>query len=57
MTLAIIFTCITGYIVGDFATISLVVGMIGSSIGLFGMHYWQRHQGLDPAKKHSERGS
>ncbi|MFV9950668.1 MAG: hypothetical protein AB8V79_01555 [Candidatus Midichloria sp.] len=55
VTLAIIFTCVTGYIVGDFATISLMVGMIGGSIGLFGMHYWQRHQGLGPAKKHIER--
>ena len=52
--LAIAFTCISGYIVGDFATISLMCGMIGSAIGLFGMHYWQKYQGIDPAKKHKE---
>ncbi|MDF3047889.1 MAG: putative periplasmic sensor histidine kinase, partial [Candidatus Midichloriaceae bacterium] len=30
-----------GYIAGEFATISILFGMIGCAIGLFGMHYWQ----------------
>lgn len=51
-TLAIALTCISGYIVEDFATISLMCGMIGSAIGLFGMHHLQKHQGIDPAEKH-----
>ncbi|MDF3047887.1 MAG: putative periplasmic sensor histidine kinase [Candidatus Midichloriaceae bacterium] len=29
------------YIIGEFATISLLLGAISSAIGLFGMHYWQ----------------
>ncbi|WHQ46477.1 MAG: sodium:solute symporter family protein [Candidatus Midichloria sp.] len=53
-TLAIAFTCISGYIVGDFATISLMCGMIGSTIGLFGMHHLQKSQGIDPGRKHKE---
>ena len=52
--LAITFTFISGYIVGDFATISLMCGMIGSGIGLFGMHYLQKLQGIDPAARHKE---
>lgn len=52
--LAITFTCISGYIIGDFATISLMCGMVGSAIGLFGMHHWQKRQGIDPAAKHKE---
>ncbi|MDJ1304746.1 MAG: hypothetical protein MRQ09_00680 [Candidatus Midichloria sp.] len=47
---AIAFTCISGYIVGEFATISLMCGMVGSAIGLFGMHHLQKRQGTDPAK-------
>lgn len=38
---AIIFTCIGAYLSGGFATISMVTGLIGSSLGLFGMHYYQ----------------
>ncbi|MDJ1258069.1 MAG: sodium:solute symporter family protein, partial [Candidatus Midichloria sp.] len=52
VVLAITFTCVSGYIVGDFATISLMCGMIGSAIGLFGMHRWQKGQSIDPAAKH-----
>ncbi|MFN5382292.1 MAG: sodium:solute symporter, partial [Alphaproteobacteria bacterium] len=29
------------YLTGDFATVSMFFGMIGSAMGLFGMHYWQ----------------
>ncbi|WP_339041855.1 sodium:solute symporter family protein [Candidatus Lariskella endosymbiont of Hedychridium roseum] len=35
---------ISGYISGDLATISLMCGVIGSAVGLFGMHYWQVYQ-------------
>lgn len=42
---AISFTAISGYIVGDLAATSLMCGVFGSAIGLFGMHYWQVHQG------------
>ncbi|MDJ1258048.1 MAG: sodium:solute symporter family protein [Candidatus Midichloria sp.] len=52
--LAITFTCVSGYIVGDFATISLMCGMIGSAIGLFCTHHWQKGQGIDPAAKHKK---
>ncbi|MHC0448885.1 MAG: sodium:solute symporter family protein [Candidatus Lariskella arthropodorum] len=45
-TIAILSSSISGYIVGDLATISLMFGMIGSAVGLFGMHYWQVHQGV-----------
>ena len=38
---AVSFTCLGAYIEGTFATISLVLGLIGSTIGLFGMHYYQ----------------
>ncbi|MFN5382943.1 MAG: sodium:solute symporter, partial [Alphaproteobacteria bacterium] len=34
-------TMTAAYIVGEFATISMLFGTIGSAIGLFGMHYWQ----------------
>ncbi|CAG7597509.1 sodium:solute symporter family protein [Hyalomma marginatum] len=54
VTLAILFTCISGYIAGEFATISLMCGMVGSAIGLFGMHHWQKLQGTDTVKKHRE---
>ena len=47
----ITFTCISGYIVGEFATISLMYGIIGNFIGLFGMHYLQRYQGIDPKSR------
>lgn len=43
---AISFTAISGYIVGDLAATSLMCGVFGSAIGLFGMHYWQVHQGV-----------
>ncbi|MDJ1305687.1 MAG: hypothetical protein MRQ09_05600 [Candidatus Midichloria sp.] len=26
--------------------------MIGSSIGLFSMHYWQKYRGIDAAETH-----
>lgn len=48
---AIIFTGISGYIAGDLATISLMCGTVGSAIGLFGMHYWQKYQGMQPKNK------
>ena len=54
VVLATIFTCIGKYIVGEFATISVMFGIIGSAIGLFGMHYLQ---GIDPASKHKELAS
>ncbi|MDJ1258098.1 MAG: sodium:solute symporter family protein [Candidatus Midichloria sp.] len=44
--LAITFTCISACIIGDFSTVSLMCGMIGSAIGLFGMHHWQKRQGI-----------
>ncbi len=43
---ALIFTCIGAYIDGKFATVSLMIGVIGSAIGLFGMHFWQKAQGV-----------
>ncbi|AEI89246.1 hypothetical protein [Candidatus Midichloria mitochondrii] len=27
-------------------------GIIGSSIGLFSMHYWQKYRGIDAAETH-----
>ncbi|CAK6536977.1 MAG: Na+/proline symporter [Candidatus Midichloria mitochondrii] len=57
VVLAITFTCVSGYIVGDFATISLICGMIGSAVGLFGMHHWQKGQGMDPAAKHKAQAA
>ncbi|AIF81932.1 putative periplasmic sensor histidine kinase [endosymbiont of Acanthamoeba sp. UWC8] len=39
--LTIAFTCISGYVSGEFAVFSLCFGIIGSAIGLFGMHYLQ----------------
>lgn len=44
--LAIFFTSMSGFIVGELDTISLMCGMIGSAVGLFGMHYWQVYQGV-----------
>jgi len=35
------------YIMGEFATISMVLGMMGSAIGLLVMHYWQVYSGRD----------
>lgn len=34
-------TLLGRYITGEFATVSLLIGTIGSAVGLFGMHYWQ----------------
>ncbi len=31
------------YVSGEFATISLLFGVTGSAVGLFGMHWWQKH--------------
>jgi Na+/proline symporter/signal transduction histidine kinase len=42
-TLAIISTLIGAIIAGEFSTLSLSFGIIGSAVGLFGMHYWQKH--------------
>ena len=39
--LAVIFTLVGRLIIGEFAIISLGLGILGSAIGLFGMHYWQ----------------
>ncbi len=39
---------IGGYIAGEFSTISLLFGIIGSSIGLFGMHYLQKLSRMKP---------
>ncbi|MBA8666372.1 hypothetical protein H1Q59_00450 [Holosporaceae bacterium 'Namur'] len=39
--LALIFTCIGRFVMGEFAVFSLCFGIIGSAIGLFGMHYLQ----------------
>ncbi len=38
---ALIFTCFGAYSEGEFAAISLCLGIIGSAIGLFTMHYYQ----------------
>ncbi|WP_339052635.1 sodium:solute symporter family transporter [Candidatus Lariskella endosymbiont of Epinotia ramella] len=43
LILAIFFTIISAYILGDFNTTSSMFGTIGSAIGLFGMHYWQKY--------------
>ncbi|MBA8667939.1 sodium:solute symporter family protein, partial [Holosporaceae bacterium 'Namur'] len=42
---ALIFTLSTGIIVGDFAIMSWSFGILGSAIGLFGMHYYQVSKG------------
>ncbi|AIF81618.1 putative periplasmic sensor histidine kinase [endosymbiont of Acanthamoeba sp. UWC8] len=42
---AMIFTLSTGIIVGDFAIMSWSFGILGSAIGLFGMHYYQVSKG------------
>ncbi|WP_161791752.1 ATP-binding protein [Candidatus Jidaibacter acanthamoebae] len=34
-------TCISGYVTGELAVLSLCFGTMGSAIGLFGMHYLQ----------------
>lgn len=39
--LAIFFTATSAYIMEDLGSISLMCGMIGSAIGLFGTHYWR----------------
>ncbi len=39
--MALSFTCFGAYTEGEFATISLALGCIGSAIGLFGMHCYQ----------------
>ncbi len=53
---ASIFIGITGvflgkFIAGEFATISLLFGVTGSAIGLFGMHWWQRSYGKLPVNE------
>lgn len=40
---ALTFTLYGRYYSGEFATISISLGIIGSSIGLFGMHYCQKY--------------
>ncbi len=45
--LGIIGVLLGGYITGEFATISLLFGIIGSTMGLFGMHYWQVYTGQE----------
>ncbi|MHC0448493.1 MAG: sodium:solute symporter family transporter, partial [Candidatus Lariskella arthropodorum] len=44
VAIAILSTAISGYTVGGLGTISLMCGMTGSAVGLFGMHYWQLYQ-------------
>ena len=39
---AVLCTLLTGYLVDEFATISLVSGISGSGLGLFATHYWQK---------------
>ncbi|MHC0448637.1 MAG: sodium:solute symporter family protein [Candidatus Lariskella arthropodorum] len=46
VVVAMLSTAISGYTAGGLGTISLICGMIGSAVGLFGMHYWQVHQGI-----------
>ncbi|MBA8667370.1 hypothetical protein H1Q59_05630 [Holosporaceae bacterium 'Namur'] len=41
VVVAIIFTLATGAVVQDFAIMSWSFGILGSAIGLFGMHYYQ----------------
>ncbi|MDJ1304867.1 MAG: sodium:solute symporter family protein [Candidatus Midichloria sp.] len=53
IVMAIIFTCISGCVVNALATISLMWGIIGNCVGLFGMHYWQKYKGLNPKPKSS----
>ncbi|MDJ1305190.1 MAG: hypothetical protein MRQ09_02990, partial [Candidatus Midichloria sp.] len=50
---SIIFTCISGYVVDALATMSLMWGIIGNCVGLFGMHYWQKYKGLNPKPRPS----
>ncbi|KIE05322.1 hypothetical protein NF27_DT00960 [Candidatus Jidaibacter acanthamoeba] len=45
VTTALVFTISTGIIVGDFAIMSWSFGILGSAIGLFGMHYYQVSKG------------
>ncbi|MCE2991658.1 MAG: sodium:solute symporter family protein [Candidatus Jidaibacter sp.] len=48
------------YVAGEFATISLFFGAIGSAIGLFGMHYWQiltgQHVNLSKGLRYKQLG-
>lgn len=44
--MAIIFVLVSRYQTGEFSTISMTMGIIGSSIGLFGAHYWQKLKGI-----------
>ncbi|MHC0449333.1 MAG: hypothetical protein ACRY3E_04505 [Candidatus Lariskella arthropodorum] len=44
--LAVVCTATSGYIVGDLGVTSLICGVLGSAVGLFGMHYWQVSQRL-----------
>lgn len=41
IVMALIFSLVSKVIIGEFTIISLSLGIIGSAIGLFGMHYWQ----------------
>ena len=43
--MGLIFTLIAAYIDGQFATPSMMVGIVGSALGLFGGHYVQKLMG------------
>ena len=42
VVVALIFTFSGRYYAGEFSTISISLGCIGSALGFFGMHYWQQ---------------
>lgn len=51
IVMAVVFTCIGYYtVVGHSAACSI----IGSSVGLFGMHYWQKYQETNHNKKYTK---
>lgn len=44
--LSMIFVCIGGLFTREFGTINMCFGLFGSTLGFFGMHYYQVHIGL-----------
>ncbi|WP_339040666.1 sodium:solute symporter family protein [Candidatus Lariskella endosymbiont of Hedychridium roseum] len=45
LVFAVVCVCIGAYLEGSFSTVSLMFGIVGSAVGLFGMHYWQAYRG------------
>lgn len=52
---AMTFTLISRFCSGEFDTISISFGILGSAIGLFGMHYWQRAFEIALSKSHLKK--